>query len=143
MTNYFTDYEVLNEDEALNLLPKGKYEAWVQNIYVKPGKNDPSKNHVMLDLDVYDINGTVYPMVVGCYFRHMLRHLCQAVGCLDKYESKTLILEEHIKGKQLVAQVGIQEAQNGYARKNVVTDFEASPEPKKESKLPFDDDVGF
>lgn len=136
MSNYFTDYDVYTEDQALNLLPKGKYEGFIREIEVKPGKKDPNKQYVIVTVDVYDPNGNGIPhqVVQGCYFKHMLRHLCKACGCLDKYESKTLSLWEDILNKSVLVSVDIQDAQNGYAAKNVINDFEVLPK-KEESKL--------
>jgi hypothetical protein len=145
MSNYFTDYEVLTEDQAMNLLPKGKYEGFIIEIEVKPGRKDPNKQYVIVTVDVYDPegNGIPHQVIQGCYFKHMLRHLCIACSCLDKYESKTLSLEDLIN-KTVVVSLDVQEAQNGYLAKNVINDFELMPEKiDKEPNLPFDDEIKF
>lgn len=147
MTNYFTDYEVYTEEDVLNLLPKGEYEAWIRDVSLKQGRNDPSKTYVILTVDVYDKNGRPHSIFQGCYFKHMLRHACSATGCLDKYESKTLLLEDDLKGKEVIAVVDIQEAQNGYKSKNIIKDFK-STKNKDQDPIPvpekgFDDEISF
>lgn len=145
MSNYFTDYDVYTEEQALNLLPKGKYEGFVRDVQVKPGRKDPNKHYVVVTVDVYDPNGNGIPhqIVQGCYFKHMLRHLCEAVGCLDKYESKTLQLWEDILNKSLLAHVDVQEAQNGYQAKNIINDFEVIPNKEEKKSDPFNDEIAF
>lgn len=143
MTNYFTDYDVLTEEQASNLLPKGKYEGFVREIEVKPGKKDPNKQYVIVTVDVYDPNGNGIPhqIVQGCYFKHMLRHLCKACGVIDKYESKTLSLFDDLLNKSVLVSVGQQEAKDGFPAKNTINDFEVLPN-KEESKT-FDDALPF
>lgn len=145
MSNYFTHYDVYTEEQALNLLPKGKYEGFIREIEVKPGRKDPNKQYVIVTVDVYDPNGNGMPYTItqGCYFKHMLRHLCQAVGCLDKYESKTLSLWEDLLNKSVLASVDIQEAQNGYQSKNVINDFEVLPKKEESKPEEFNDQVPF
>ncbi len=136
MSNFFQEYEVYTEEQSLNLLPKGEYhDAWIRHAYAKPSKNDPSKIYVMLDVDLYDSNGMPRTINQGCYLKHLLRHACEATGCLENYEGKTLVLEEHLKGKQVTACVDIQEAKDGFPAKNVIRDF------KKPVKKEGDDNL--
>ncbi len=140
---YFTDYDVLSEEQALNLLPKGDYTSWIRDVAVKPGSKDPSKTYIVLTVDVYDKEGMPHSIFVWCYFPHMLRHACQAAGCLDKYESKTLILDQDLKGKEVIACVSQQKAKDGYPARNSVTDFKAVPKTSSAASDAFNDAVPF
>ena len=126
MSNYFTDYDALTEEQALNLLPKGEYTAWIREVETKNGSQPHTKDktYIVLTVDVYDKNERPLTAIIcWCALPHLLRHLCDAVGHLSEYENKTLILQDHLLRKEVIAVVGIQKAKDGYNEKNIIQDF--------------------
>jgi hypothetical protein len=144
MTNYFTDYDALTEEQSMtsHLLPKGEYVSWIREVETKKGSqaHTKDKTYVVLTVDVYDSDEKPHTITCWCALPHLLRHLCEAVGHLYEYENKTLILNDHLLRKEVIAVVDIQKAKDGYKAKNVIQDFK-----KKEGlpQKPFDDEISF
>lgn len=135
MTNYFTDYEALTEEQALGLIPEGEYPSWIREVEVK--KTKAGASCIVLTVDVYDTNGRPHTITVWCALPHLLRHACASTGHLEDYDNKTLILEDHLKGQEVIAVVKTQEATEKYKARSVITDF------KKKNDATLQDDIAF
>jgi len=145
MTNYFTSYEPVTEEEALNLLPDGEYEGWIRVVETKNGTKPHTKDktYVVLTVDVYDANGKPRTQTCWCALPHLLRHACDSTGHLSEYENKTLILSDHLLGQALNVVIGTQDAKDGYNAKNYIKDFKPLGNNKTVVTPNLNDDITF
>lgn len=131
------DYEVLTEEEALGLLPKGDYDAVITKAESRKGSKDPSKNYLVLTVKVKNTFMTTW-----CALPYMVKHAAESTGNEEKYKNKSLKLSDFID-KKCTVRLKIKPGTDQYPTpKNVVSDF-LSKKENKDQNQDFNDDVPF
>ncbi len=140
MHDTYIQYDVLTEEEALGLLPKGNYPATIKFAETKISSKDPSKSYVVLTVVVHDKRD--HEFKTWCALPYMLKHAADSTGNEEKYKTKQLKLSD-FSNKKCIARVKIQEGTDKYpTTKNVIWDF-LKPETNQVNQIPFDDAVPF
>jgi|SRR6478736_2656806 len=141
MTSALFDYEVLTEEQAMKaryqLLDDGDYPATIKNIV--PRVSSSGNNMYEVDLDVYDVNGSIHQVKDYWIFSHNMSwkviHAADSCGLLSEYKEKKFT-PNVIKNKNCVVSIRTQEGKeipqdklqgkavgSKYPTKNVVDDY--------------------
>lgn len=115
-----------SEDEIQreNLLPEGAYPFKV--IKAEASKSKKGNDMIAIQIRVFADDGsqsTVFDYLLEA-MAFKLRHFCEEVGLLDKYEAGTLEPED-CEQREGMVQLEIQEADGAYRAKNNVVDYGA------------------
>lgn len=116
------------EIAEMGLLPKGEYDFEVigaEDAKSGPNSKVPGTEMIKLDLAVFSSTGRRF-FVKGLLHPSMevqLRHFCEGVGLMDKYEDGSLDADD-CKGKSGRVKIKVTEDKSGqYPPKNEVADW--------------------
>lgn len=124
------DYEVMSEDECLNLADDGIYYGTIEEFHTTDqygSKMRTKKGDVMYKIKAKALtpNGeiTVWDnLILNKMWMFKWRHLCDSIGRIAEYENKT-IANDMVLGAKTCMVIGTQPAQNGFKAKNVIQDY--------------------
>lgn len=121
-------YEVMSEEDVkkarTNTFEAGEYDFTVVEAEDTFSKSS-GKEMFKLTLGVYvgDKKRSVFDYVMAeGKMAWKLRHLCDSLGILDKYETGALISPD-LTGKSGKAKFDVQEGEGSFSDKNVVVDY--------------------
>lgn len=116
---------LVKENEERNILwPKGEYDFEVVNYEDAVSKSGNDMIH--LELKVFHPDGgsqTIHDYLLASMM-HKLRHACEAIGILDRFESGTLEASDFDGGVgKVMLKVDKAKPNSGYRDKNSVDDY--------------------
>ncbi len=131
------------------LCPEGKFPFTI----LEAGNATSKKGKAMIAMKV-NVHGPgkdyhVYDYISPHFMEHRFRHFFFCVGRGADYERGSLGDTKRLEGLEGYAYVGQQEAQNGYAPKNVIEDYAveegktATTSAPAPTAPPEDDDIPF
>ena len=117
----FLDHQPLTEEQALGLLEKGDYEAWVRIVEIKTAQS--GVKYFVFTMDVYDKNGNPHTIIDWMTLPYKIKHFYEATGMEDKYQSYKLNPADCV-GKNVGVRIGIQKASEKNPRtRNQIYDY--------------------
>lgn len=154
------EYDVFTEEEALNLIPDGDYQAEILEFNTQDRNGNPlrsQKGDKMVNLKLNVIVGSSNRgmsdfIVLNKQWAWKFRHLCDSIGKIKEYEEKKLDVNTFVGALTWVT-LTTQEAKGNYQKRNSVGDYIKLEDQKtlsKQSTLPdkeveefFDDQIPF
>jgi len=116
---------VKENDERNTLWPKGEYDFEVVN-YEDTVSKKSGADMIHLELKVYHPDGgsqTIHDYLLASMM-HKLRHACEAIGILDRFEEGTLEARDFDGGVgKVMLKIDKAKPNSGYRDKNSVDDY--------------------
>ena len=116
---------IKEDEERSTLWPKGEYDFEVFN-YEDTVSKKSGADMIHLELKVYNPDGgsqTIHDYLLASMM-HKLRHACEAIGILDRFEEGTLEAQDFDGGVgKVMLKIDKAKPNSGYRDKNSVDDY--------------------